>query len=161
MAGKIEVIVCDGLDKIPPCDVIVIAGMGGAGICGILRGGERIARRAGSIILQPMTRVHELRRFLYANNWEIVSETLAKEERKLYNIMVVRHRTAPLPADEIYYHIGEKLLESGSEYLGEYLTGKINALDTAIHGMRKGGGGDELERAAALRGEYARLLEGV
>ena len=47
----------------------------------------------------------ELRRFLIENGFEIVSEDLAKEGRKVYNLIVAKSGNMPFPKSEIDFHL--------------------------------------------------------
>lgn len=85
----IQVIKSDGLRDIPPCDDVIIAGMGGELIARIVTE----CRFVGSdtrFILQPMTKAELLRRELYLHGFEIISETCAQSGKKVYCVMLVR-----------------------------------------------------------------------
>ncbi|MCK9479434.1 MAG: class I SAM-dependent methyltransferase [Firmicutes bacterium] len=137
---KISVVVGSGLDKIPQSDVIVIAGMGGKIICEILQEGLPVARKAKCIVLQPMTAISEVRRFLYAKSFTIYDEAIAKEGDKLYNIIAVKKGKTKVE-DDLYYYIGEKLIENEDKLLGQLIQKKISALDVAIHSLSKSNDG--------------------
>ena len=100
LGDKITPILANGLDAANGADVIVIAGMGGKLICEILDANPEIAKAADYMIIQPMTCSYELRRFLHENNYEITDEKLAKEEDKIYNIMVVKNENIEYMYDE-------------------------------------------------------------
>lgn len=88
-SAEVTLIKSDGLKNVPPCDDVVIAGMGG----------ELIARIVAEcpfttsdtrFILQPMTKTEILRRELYRSGFEIISETCASAAGKVYTVMLVR-----------------------------------------------------------------------
>ena len=83
----------NGLEPITEeeADCIVIAGMGGLLIAEILSDSMNKAKRAGTIILQPMRKQDELRTFLWKNGFEILDESLTMEGDKLYQAMKVRY----------------------------------------------------------------------
>jgi len=83
---------------------IIIAGMGGELISTIIKNSLRLAYSA-RLLLQPMNSQAELRKFLFENGFKIVSEDLAKEGRKLYNLIVAEKGEAALPCAEIDLHL--------------------------------------------------------
>ena len=92
---SIEFVLSDGLQALESVQnafsQIVIAGMGGELISEILSKSPWCAHERFSFVLQPMTRASLLRQWLYENGFEILQESLAKEQDKLYNIMKVRY----------------------------------------------------------------------
>lgn len=86
--SKITLMKCDGLDGVPNhCDTIVIAGMGGELIADILSRGY--GDRTAKLILQPMTSIDKLRKYLYDNDFHIVDETIVKEmEHRYYSVII-------------------------------------------------------------------------
>lgn len=85
-----------GLDPIFPgeCDVLVIAGMGALMIIDILESGADVARQASCILLQPMHAQERLRPWLRRNGYAILSERLASEGEKRYQVLAVRYDPA-------------------------------------------------------------------
>ncbi|MCR4718569.1 MAG: class I SAM-dependent methyltransferase [Firmicutes bacterium] len=95
-----------GLDVLTAGDTeeIILAGMGGDLIKTIITNGMEKAL-ASRLILQPMNSQAELRQFLIENGFEIASEDLAKEERKVYNLIVAKAGKTELPDNEIDLHL--------------------------------------------------------
>lgn len=87
--AEVTLIKSDGLKNVPPCDDVIIAGMGGELIARIVRECPFTAEDT-RFILQPMTKPEILRRELYKNGFEIVSETCASAGGKVYTVMLVR-----------------------------------------------------------------------
>ncbi len=87
---RIALIRSDGLKDIPPCDDIIIAGMGGELISDIIAGCTFVTEDT-RFILQPMTKEPVLRRFLYGNGFEIMLENGAFSAGKIYTVMLVRY----------------------------------------------------------------------
>ena len=79
------------------------------------------------LILQPMTAIYEVRRYLHINNFTITDEHLAQEDEKVYNIMVVKSGSEIIE-DDIYYHIGKKLIETKDKLLKKYIDKKFTLL---------------------------------
>lgn len=135
LCDKIDVVLSDGLGKADGADVIVIAGMGGKLICDILAANLDTARSAKRLVLQPMTCVEDVRRFLHQHSFEVVDERLAKEENKIYNVLVARRGEEDI-ADEFLYFVGKKLFENNDPLLLEYLHKKAAVLTRRANGMK-------------------------
>ena len=89
-SDRITLLQSDGLRSVPPCDDIIIAGMGGELIAQII-GGCSFVSGDTRFILQPMTKAEILRRYLYANGYEILQEKGASVSGKAYTVMHVRY----------------------------------------------------------------------
>lgn len=104
--AEVTLIKSDGLKNVPPCDDVVIAGMGG----------ELIARIVVEcpfttpdtrFILQPMTKTEILRRELYRSGFEIISETCASAGGKVYTVMLVRFTGKKCEIDDSFAFFGK------------------------------------------------------
>ncbi len=93
LSDKVTLMLSDGLSAIPPLGAqdIVIAGMGGELIARILDACGWIAREAIRLILQPMTKPEELRRYLYQNGYEIVGERGVCVGRHCYTVLCAHY----------------------------------------------------------------------
>ena len=139
--GRISFRCCDGLAGLTSheVDTIVIAGMGGETIAHILTE-TPWSRDPGLLyLLQPMSSVPELRRFLTEEGFSIEEEIYAQEEDKLYVIFRVR------PGDTRAYTLGEQWL--GRQSRGElsslrqqYMDDVISRRTRALVGMRQAAG---------------------
>lgn len=91
IADKVDLILSDGLEKVPLEGVsdIVIAGMGGETIAAIIGGIEKLPYSVARFILQPMTKVELLRKELYKLGFTITEERTVEESGKLYVVMLV------------------------------------------------------------------------
>lgn len=81
-----------GLNAVQPdeCDTVSIAGMGGQTIAEILAAAPWCAAGRHLLLLQPMTMVYELRRWLWQHGYKIEKETLCREDRRRYVVLSVR-----------------------------------------------------------------------
>ncbi|OQB15195.1 MAG: tRNA (adenine(22)-N(1))-methyltransferase [Firmicutes bacterium ADurb.Bin193] len=156
LEDRISVVTGYGLEPIDCADVIVIAGMGGKVICDILTAGEKVARSARLVVIQPMTMVMDVRRFLSEKGFAITDEAIAKEGQKLYNIMAVR-TGEEIIEDDIYFYVGKRLVEKKDPLLGEYIGKRIAALDISIDNMGNSVG--ELEKREQFISLKKQLLE--
>jgi len=86
LSGKIELIKSDGLLKVPPCEDVVIAGMGGETIAGIV---ESIPFKNADLrlILQPMTKAGVLRERLLAAGYRIIEEKTVRDGGREYIVI--------------------------------------------------------------------------
>lgn len=128
--------ISDGLKGYTPNEVntVIIAGMGGELIREILKGSANVCNTVDAFILQPMTAHEELREWLYHNGFIIDDEVLAKEDNKLYTIMVCRKGKAEV--NKNYYDIGIKLIENNDPLLFEYIDKKTKEMEKIIEGTK-------------------------
>ncbi len=84
-----ELILSDGLLNVSSEGVtdVVIAGMGGETIVRILEACSWVKNNSVNLILQPMTKISFLRKWLCENGFEIVCEKIVCEGRFFYTIM--------------------------------------------------------------------------
>ena len=92
---------CDGLDGVEDFspDTVTVCGMGGELIASILDKSTYVISAQPLLILQPMTQVGFLRRYLAQKGYEILEERLCPEAHRLYQIILCRY--AALPAREL------------------------------------------------------------
>ncbi len=94
---------CDGLSAVHPeeADTVVIAGMGGETIASILEA-ALWTKEETLLLLQPMTGFAELRSWLQGNGYQIQSERIACEGKRLYSILQVTGGEMPVltPAEQ-------------------------------------------------------------
>ena len=95
-----------------------------------------IAKKADYMVIQPMTCCYELRKFLHENGFSIPEERLAREDDKIYNIMVVQKGNEKFD-DDFYYHIGKKLFENNDPLLLEHIKMRAEVIHKQIKGLKK------------------------
>lgn len=145
-------------------DAVVIAGMGGLLIADILKSGADKLGAAKKIVLQPMTAVPELRKFLADYGWRIESESIVKEGEKLYILMSVKMPPPDSSFCEPYskaeLFIGKRLTETQPQYFGEYISKLRHKLNVIIKGLetsRSDGSAEKLEHCQRLLEEVNKL----
>ncbi|MDK8282086.1 MAG: class I SAM-dependent methyltransferase [Peptoniphilus lacrimalis] len=124
--GKIEHIVCNGLEKIPPVDQIIIAGMGGILISKILDRDFEKARQAEKLILQPMQQLDYLRKFLYDKGFKILDEKIVFEDNKFFHIIVANYKAIKEEYRDIDLKVSKLLRNRKDKDLIEFLKYLIN-----------------------------------
>lgn len=125
----------DGLAALAPgeADTAVLAGMGGILIAELL---EKAPFALSCYILQPMTAVPELRRYLATHGYMVCHEALVQEGQKIYTIMTVRHGTMPWeePIDAL---IGRMLRQTRDPLLPALTDRLIAKYETALRGLER------------------------
>lgn len=137
LEDKISTRLSNGLSELNEgeCDTVIIAGMGGILINRILEDAKNLYPDIKHYVLQPMTAVEETRKFLEKNGFCIEDERLAKEENKIYTVILAKRGIMKIE-NEIDYYIGRKLRDNKDELLKDLLNGKIYELEKAIDSMK-------------------------
>ncbi len=104
---KVEVILSNGLEKVEKEGVsdLIIAGMGGELIAEIL-GAVDWDFSDVNLILQPMTKIPNLRKWLYSKGFEIICETIVKDNF-LYTVINAKYCGVRVEIDENTSFLGE------------------------------------------------------
>ena len=105
-SDRITLVQSDGLRSVPPCDDIIIAGMGGELIAEIIAGCTFVTPDT-RFILQPMTKAEVLRRYLYSAGFEIMQEKGAAVSGKAYTVMLVQHTGEKREIDDELAYFGK------------------------------------------------------
>ncbi|RBP45515.1 tRNA (adenine(22)-N(1))-methyltransferase [Garciella nitratireducens] len=109
---QIEIRLGNGLKPIEPGEIetVIIAGMGGLLIRDILECSKETTKKIKIFILQPMSAQRELRQYLIKNNFKIIKEDLAREDQRIYEIIIAIHGKQGRERD-IYLDIPKFLIE--------------------------------------------------
>lgn len=140
---------CPGLDAIAPeeADTIVIAGMGGETIQMILEAAPWTAKGEHLLLLQPMTKVEYLRKWMVDNGYCFTEERLVFDKNYRYPVFAVRGGAQPpLTLTQQY---GGVLLD-GDPLYADYLDERIGKLQKAIDGLRRSHTTENAVKADAL-----------
>ena len=153
--GRIETLRTDGLagtEAYAP-DAVLIFGMGGELIARILSDAPYIKNDGITLVLQPMSRVAYLRRWLLENGFEIIGESLSLEG-KYYQTIAARF--APGKALGVCSYSEEELLlgrhniaENGTYFCG-FLAHEIAVLERIVKGKEWSSFADADEERALL-----------
>lgn len=157
VSDRVELRLCNGLSTIRPqeVDVVTITGMGGETIADILAA----ARWNGghTYILQPMTGLDGLRRYLSGNGYVICREVLAEEGGTLYLVLLARRgKDAPYSEGEIW--VGRQRRDQESPLRARYLDQELGRLRWAASGLEKSQNPEDGDRLAYFR-QAARQVE--
>lgn len=139
---ELELRLCDGLKGIgaEEADCIVIAGMGGETIQQILSDSPWPRERDCTLLLQPQTKVEQLRRWLAQAGYACRQERLVWDKGKLYVVLRMAAGEPFVPTREQLY--GGFCLE-GDPLYGDYLEAQLRRLRRRLEGLQKGGGDDD------------------
>ena len=156
LEDRLTPILCDGLSALEPYapEDIFILGMGGELIAGILGRAPWVKRGGVRLILQPMTHPELLRRFLLAEGFAIVGETLVKED-KIYQILCAEYTGETAVWREVELLFGRENLRRGGPLLTELLCRWEEILGARVSGKRSAGAdASEEERLLQEIGEW-------
>jgi tRNA (adenine22-N1)-methyltransferase len=131
--AEIDFRLCDGLRGVSPqeVDTIVIAGMGGETMIHILAAADWTKEPDRyTLLLQPMTKTGELRRWLSDNGYHFTAERLVWDKDFLYPVMVVTGGRQSISETEQEYGV---CLADDPLY-GEFLDRQIAKLQRAAEG---------------------------
>ena len=110
---------------------IAVAGMGGETIAAILEAAPWVKNEGIRLILQPMTRAEDVRRWLLHNGFSVLEEHLIIDGRHLYPVMAAEYTAAPVCEDEVAIYGGFFTAEEGRPYrhmMAEHLRRRVAGL---------------------------------
>ena len=158
LCDKISTVLCDGLDKIElekPCSVS-ICGMGGQLISRIISAKKELKDPLVSMILQPMTKATELRKYLWSHGFDIEKELVSNDGR-LYTIILARYSGAQFFPSEFEAMAGKNHVDKHNFLL--MLKKKKKELEVIIAG--KLSAGIDAQREMRLLQETEEKLESI
>ena len=156
----IETVLSDGLREIKDFapDDIAIFGMGGELICRIIADAPWTKDGNIRLILQPMTKQEEVRKFLLDEGYSIVGEALSFDDGKFYQTLCVEYsgkKEEYSPAELI---LGRHNIQKGGELFVGFVLNRIEVYKARLEGKRIAGLGDEEE---TLVKEFEKILENI
>ncbi|MBQ2756672.1 MAG: SAM-dependent methyltransferase [Oscillospiraceae bacterium] len=159
LGDKISLVLCDGLSGLEPncADDIIIAGMGGELICSILSAADWLRSPDVRLILQPMSKADELRRYLCHNGFEIFEEKAAFVGKHIYTVICAGYTGAVCEPDELFLLIG-KLAENPNIREKQYIEHQQKICISVGNSLLSGGYGDAAQKQFALAEKIASLL---
>lgn len=159
MKDKIMTVKSDGLAQLGELafDVISICGMGGRLIAEILARDLSVARRANRLVLQPMSEIPVLRKFLGENGFQITEERIAVEDRRFYVLMTVTHGEEP-HQQEVDYVLGRLLLQQKDQVTKDYFATQLNRFQAILSAR---GGCDKASELLSVVQELKKYAENI
>lgn len=118
LTSEIALRLGDGLATVAAEEVddVAIAGMGGETIVSILEAAPWVRDSRLRLILQPMTRAEDLRRWLLQNGFTVGEEHLIRDKRHLYPVLAAEYTAAAPCEDEVLIYGGFFSAEEGQPY---------------------------------------------
>ncbi len=140
---SVALLLTDGLSGMEGLGLtdIAICGMGGEVIASILSAAPFVRDPSIRLVLQPMSRVPLLRKYLYENGFYIEEERVAASSGKIYFCLVATYGVPPRVPTETELTIGSPRLvceEERTVYLA-YLQAQRKAAEKRLAGKRAGG----------------------
>lgn len=153
-SDKITFLLCPGLEQCPPSEVdtVIIAGMGGETIIEILAAAPWA--REKKLVLQPQTKIPELRSWLNENGYGLEDASLVADTGRIYVVWSCAAGGGfEIPAHELY--VDSALLARRDELLEIYIDSVVKKLRHKMQGLKRAAAADPLELEhcqAAIRG---------
>ena len=144
LSDKVELILSDGLEKLPEncAHDVVIAGMGGILISEILEKATWIYNSKVNIVAQPMTHAEHLREFFIRNKFKISEETTATDGKRFYCIIRASYTGVEQIKDRSYYYLGE-LLKNDDSTTKSYINKMLYSLEKKLAALKSAGVSDD------------------
>lgn len=139
-------------------NVIMISGMGGYLIVDILKAAMQIAKAADRLILQPQQDIDQVRKFLHANGFKIVTEDFAKDDDKYYTVLVVEKGEEAYDKEYEYIY-GKCLIEKKMPLFKEWLMKKQEKLEEIQSHLKERQGEQPAARMIELEKEISQIKE--
>ena len=148
---RMDFVLCDGLEAIPPDrgNCIVIAGMGGETIAGILAASPWTTNPELRLILQPMSKYELLRKWLFTNGYRIAEDQLIEDEGKVYQIISASGGEMSANYSRAELLVGR--VKTQDELYNRYLEEQRRRLERAIEGLKHAEGEANAVRLVELR----------
>jgi tRNA (adenine22-N1)-methyltransferase len=154
----------DGLSGLfsafPQVSDIAICGMGGELIAKILSAEPRVKDSRIRLILQPMTRVPYLRKYLAREGFTVEREILVTDRGRLYSAIVAVYSGDVRELSPLEGEVGEYHLRAAerSPFFSRYIAEKLWAVQKKIEGLSRGG--EDPSNEKKMEAALLSLLEG-
>ncbi len=147
----------DGLQNIPLADLgvtdIIICGMGGELISEILSACPYIRNENIRLILQPMSAVESLRKYLADSGFAVMEEHLACSNRKLYQCIAAQYDGMTHAYTPAQLLLGKQIIKRGAKdpRFTSLLQKYIQKTQREYQGKLQGGSNDAEQTYTLLR----------
>ncbi len=139
-------------------DCAVIAGMGGELIANILEESKNVSKTISSFVLQAMTNIDVLRKYLYDNGYTISEEIIVKEYHHYYFVIKAIQGSSTCE-DDIYYEISKYLLDKKDVLLLEFIKKTIDLNDKILINLNNSIKQDNTSKIEELKNKNIKLNE--
>ena len=124
-------VVSNGLEKVPECDCVLIAGMGGEEIINIIKESPFLPQ---TLILQPMKNPEKVRVFMVQTGYKILKDFTFYSSEKYYDLLVLTKGNDLLTEEEIEF--GRTNIIEKSQDFKRKISTKIQKLSSYIDSGR-------------------------
>lgn len=163
LSSLIDFRLADGLSGMESLGLtdIAICGMGGELIASIIDRAPFVRNAQIRLILQPMTRVAILRRYLAREGFEVKEEKIMQAAGRIYVCLAASYTGKPYELSAAEEECGQTLLLRAPTALERgFVEQRLAAVKKKLCGMQSGGlDGEETASLAALVSEYEHYLE--
>ena len=136
VSARMDFYLSDGAKSIPrDFDTMICAGMGADTMMSILDCAPWLKSPGYRLILQCQSKTPSLRRYLSQNGWHIAEETVLRDGRFLYTVMLVTWQPDQSLLTVGQYYFPPALLAHPSPELAEYYQSTLQRLRRAIDGQ--------------------------
>lgn len=136
--NKVTLSLSDGLDELDEkVNTVVVAGMGGELIASIMHKNLDKCQKLDKLILQPNSKIYELRLYLSNNKFEIINEYIVYDNSKIYEIIVAKYneKSSKLSTKELIF--GPKLLTEKTGIFVDKWQKKYIEIDNILKNLNK------------------------
>ncbi len=139
LAGFIELRLGNGLTTIgaQDADDIFICGMGGLVMSEMIDNAAWLRQGGKRLILQPMTKAYELRKFLFSSGFDIIAEKAVRDAQKIYTVMCAEY-AGSVDYEDLLCYTG-RLAPGTDAFARDYLIKVCSDLDNRINGAKATG----------------------
>lgn len=121
--NKTKFTLASGLLELDPMiTCVAILGMGGELIINILEDGKDKSHNVNKFILEANTKVPSLRKYLFDNKFDIISEKIVKENDKFYELILCKKTNSLIEYDNLDVEFGPILRKEKSPIFVEKWT---------------------------------------
>ena len=159
LGKKIDTLCTDGLhgtENFNPDDIMIF-GMGGELIMRILSEAPWVKSADIGLVLQPMTRAHQLRGWLIENGFSIVGETITYEDRRYYQTIAARYSGKNEEYTEEELLLGRLNIQNNTPNLGGFVEHEIGVWEAILRGKSRAVDADTRDEERVLKFLKARL----
>ncbi|NLW24554.1 MAG: SAM-dependent methyltransferase [Clostridia bacterium] len=160
LADRVELRLGDGLKVLNPgeVDTVVIAGMGGATIKNILEASPKVVEKLKRLILQPNVAGNLVRLWAKQNQWRIIDEEIIFEDKHYYEIIVLEPGEMNW-VDDIYLHLGPKLVEKHHPLLIPFLQNQEEVEQEILKDLKKSNSKEAKQKAQDIQNKWAKIRQ--
>lgn len=158
LSGLVELRLGSGLSTIGAHDAddIFICGMGGLVISEIIAATPWLKNGGKRLVLQPMTKAYELRKFLFSNGYDIKAERAVRDAHKVYTVMCAEY-SGEIKGNELLFYAG-RLDPVTDGCANDYLRKVCMDISNKIIGAAAVGDSAGEARLISVRKEIERLI---